>query len=174
MSALSSWVAVVRTYKRMIRRLVFVLALAAALGPATGPAHAQRCEAPPGTAAVDQYCEMIPEERGSTPSARYAESGTPGGGPETPLGERLASQGFDGVALATFVERTRPEGAVLGETAEQRASLEAAPDGPIAAVRSSVAAGPVTGTAFLLALLAIAALVAGLWALDRRRPRDDG
>ena len=174
MSALSSWDVVVRTFKRMIRRLVPLLVLAAALGPAAGPAHAQRCEAPPGTAAVDQYCEMIPEERGTTPSARYAGSGTPGSAPETPLGRRLAAQGFSGVALATFVERTRPEGAVRGETAEESASLEAPPDGPVAAVRSSVAAGPVTGTAFLLALLAIAVLVAGLWALDRRRPRDDG
>ncbi len=174
MSALSSWEAVVRTNMRMLRRLVSLLVLAAALGPAAGPAHAQRCEAPPGTAAVDQYCETIPEERGSTPSARYAESGTQGAEPQTPLGQRLAAQGFSGVALAAFVERTRPAGAVRGETAEQGASLEAAPDGPIAAVRSSVAAGPVTGTAFLLALLAIALLVAALWALDRRRPRDDG
>lgn len=174
MSAVSFWTPLGRTVKRMIRRVSLLLAVAATFGAMAESAHAQRCEAPPGTAAVDQYCEMIPEERGTTPSARYAEAGTPGSGPTSPLGQRLAAQGFAGVALATFVERTRPQGAVRGEVAEQRASLDAPSDGPIAAVRSSVTAGPVTGTAFLLALLAIAALVAGLWALDRRRPRDDG
>lgn len=173
MSALSCWAPVVRTSMRMIRRLTVLVILACALGPAAGSAHAQRCEAPPGTAAVDQYCEMIPEERGTTPSARYAESGTPGSAPETALGQRLVSEGASGVALATFVERTRPEGAFRGETAEQSASLAAPPEGPVAAIRSSVVAGPVTGTAFLLALFAIAALVAGLWAFDRRRPRDE-
>lgn len=173
MSAVSAPAAAERTRGRMLRRRVLLLVLAVLLGVAAEPASAQRCEAPPGTAAVDQYCEMIPEERGTTPSARYAESGAPAGAPQTPLGRRLASQGFAGVTLATFVERTRPQGAVRGETAEQSESLAAPPEGPIAAIRSSVGAGPMTGTAFLLALLAIAALVGGLWALDRRRPRDD-
>src|SRR4051812_32756573 len=41
------------------------LALCCVLTAVTAaPAAAQRCEAPPGTAAVDQYCETIPSASG--------------------------------------------------------------------------------------------------------------
>lgn len=155
----------------MLRGLLITLTLATLLGPATGTALAQKCEAPPGTAAVDQYCEVIPDERGSTPSARYADTKTSNG--TSALAQRLASQDLDGVALATFVERTRPQGAVKGTTAaRESASLAAPPSGPLAAVKASVGEGGIAGVGFVVALVAIAALVAVLWALDRRRRAD--
>lgn len=172
MTGLSAHRADPRTRPWMLRRLLLVLAVSTMLGPAAGTALAQKCEAPPGTAAVDQYCEVIPDERGSTPSARYADQAASNGG--SPLAQRLAAQDLDGAALATFVERTRPQGAVKGTTAQREsASLAAPPGGPIAAVKASVGEGGIAGIGFVVALVAIAALVAVLWAVDRRR-RPDG
>lgn len=150
---------------RLARHLA-VLALAAlAVAPA---ARAQSCEAPPGTAAVDQYCESIPAAGGSTSGPTFRD-GAPGAGGRDLAG--LADSGFDGPTLAAFVERTRPatrpSAEVRGEVAESAPPESSGVVGAIAAVAGD---GATIGRGFLLAILAVLAAVGGAWLWQRRTP----
>jgi hypothetical protein len=83
----------------LLRRLPLLLIVAFCLAPASASAQAGRCQAPPGTSAIDQYCEVVPDGTGG--------SSTSGPGPKTPGLSRaaqaaLSRQGADGSAVVSL------------------------------------------------------------------------
>ncbi len=171
-------------------RLRLVIALAAALVPsiAAPAAQAQGCEAPPGSAAVEQYCEAIPQGDGSQSGnnfQREASESTPGGGGtngqsggnpalSAEAARELQSSGADGEAVAELARASGggPTGASdeeAGEVAGTVAQSEAASGSPLKAVSASVENGPVAGPLMIWALLGATLIVLALgWMRFRR------
>lgn len=165
-----------------------VLLLLAAFALFATDARAQRCVAPPGTAAIDQYCETVPTaggDRGSAPPA--APRGVP---PRTV--RRLAASGDDGAALNRLLGQAPESGtgpastgrqggkgrpAVEGErgrggsrTATGTARTRPPSGNPLDAVRESVAGGTTLGSSFGWLLLGVTlALAAWAWVGVRGR-----
>jgi hypothetical protein len=86
---------------RTVRKLILVLW--SALAVSAPPAQAATCQAPPGTSAIDQYCEVVPDGTGG--------SSTGGAGPRTPgLADKteaaLARAGGDGRAIVELAKST--------------------------------------------------------------------
>lgn len=154
----------------MVRRLV-LLAFALAL-LAAAPAAAQRtCIAPPGTAAIDQYCEVVPDaggDRGSTdlrpPVAIPQETA-----------EQLARSGGQGEALLRQLgqDPAKPRGAgrrPSGPADSSDPGPSAPSDNPLDAVSSALSSGPTVSSGFIVALLAVTLLVLSWgWIAYRRR-----
>ena len=167
-------------------RVVLSLTLAlAALLLAIAPASAQTCNAPPGTAAVDQYCENVPSAGGDGGGG----GGSQGGSPAQALAEHrpaIRRAGQSGKELNTLPGRqTSPppapiaseqlEAAHLGsQEAQQDQPADASPrqpsSNPLGAVQSAVNSGSTIGDGFIWILIAIALLIAGTaWLRHRRR-----
>jgi hypothetical protein len=145
----------------MPRVLLVILAVAAGfVVPHT--AAAQRCVAPPGTAAVDQYCETVPTaegDRGSAdpPPAKLA--------PETVA---ALNRTPDGQALAQVLGQD----AATGKARNKRvpAVTPAPASDPFSAITQAIGDGSTIGTGFIIALIIIALLMAGWgWVAYRRR-----
>ncbi len=173
----------------VVPRIVLALLAASLLVPA--PAAAQRCVAPPGTAAIDQYCETIPTARGDRGS------GTPQPPPAAVVVPRrtlkeLAASGAEGAALnrelgaapesaAASGRPARPDGqGVKGERAQgtpaprtQGTPAQAPSANPLDAVRESATGGTTLGSGFSWLLLIVTlALVAWAWIGVRGRRTD--
>ena len=138
-------------------------------------ALAQRCVAPPGTSAIEQYCETVPGPGGdrgtAAPQAR---------GRELPPGvvSQLKRAGQDGAAL---LEATGASGDPVGAGGSARESSRpdkqddapapgATSDGgsPLSALEAAADSGPSTGALFLWVLAGLAALLtAGAWIRSR-------
>lgn len=132
-------------------------------------ARAQDCEAPPGTAAVDQYCESIPSSSRDTPSTSIDRTGAGGGGGNaTAASRRLAQSGTGGPELAAFVAQTRPQRAAQEVRGTVSASAPEPAGGFLRAVRFSTGTGDTTGAGFLIAIIAVLAAVGGWWLAQRR------
>lgn len=138
----------------------------------TGSAAAASCVAPPGTAAIDQYCETVP-----------GASGDRGSG-DPPLTARVPSKtaatlrrsGPDGVALAQALGHSSPQGskkprhesATSGRT--QATDPRAPSNNPLSAVGQAIGKGSTIGSGFVIALLAVTLVVVGWgWVAYRRR-----
>ncbi len=174
-----------------MRRLIVLLIATMAATP--GLAQAQRCEAPPGTSAVDQYCEAIPDANGtqSAQDARSQEAGT-SGALDARATRALEAEGADGQAVLGIASRSSSAGSIpidseknqgggagSSETAAAGLDSEAAatPGGeqqpsanPLRAVTSAVTNGDVMGQGFAWILVAIAVLaLGGRWIAFRSR-----
>src|SRR5262245_16828224 len=72
------------------------------------PARAQRCVAPPGTAAVDQYCETLPEAIGNRPAEPGGVAGAVASRPAPVTPQTLGSlvgAGPQGRRLAAYLRQ---------------------------------------------------------------------
>ena len=160
--------------------LVLVLAFPAG-------ASAQKCVARPGTAALDQYCETVPTDKGQTParpSAGRLRGALPAGAVD-----KLERHGKDGEAVLTLpsgpgsspppsgtapsgtqpLSTTRP-GASAG--AETDAPPDAPSANPIRGVFTALGGVGALGWGVVLALVAFAA-VAGAAAFTTRATARD-
>ena len=176
-------------------RLRLVIALLASLLAVTAApaAHAQGCEAPPGSAAVEQYCEAIPEGDGSQSGNNFqreaSESAAGGGstngqsgGESTALSaeaaQALQSSGADGEAVAELARASgggqtgTPSDSTNDETGEVAGTVaesDEASGSPLKAVSASVENGPVAGSLMIWALLGATLVVLALgWMRFRR------
>jgi hypothetical protein len=141
----------------------------------TTPASAaQKCVAPPGTAAVEQYCETIPSASGDTRSgdgpgaAHPIASGTldqisAAAGPEAVR----AIAGADAPAPSTA--RKPPERTSDPQPAGRPARPAPAESNPLSAVVSAASDGTEVGGPLVYILLALTlVLVSGAWMRFRR------
>lgn len=140
---------------------------------AAAPAAAQQCTAPPGTAAIEQYCETVPTAAGG---------GRPGSGtaavqPVPPAtAKELDAAGASGVRLDDVLRgapkpAATPPGARPGVPARParpvravpslEPALPAQPGNPLSAVMASVTGERTVGGGFPWVLLAIAVGVGG-------------
>jgi hypothetical protein len=160
--------------------LLLFLAVAA---PAT--AATTDCVAPPGTAAIEEYCETVPsatgDKGGGARSAQPLDRSTR---------EALRAQGADGQALAGLLRsdgsaaaprsgRTTKSGGTAagstgnrGEAAGSAASQDEPSGNPLHAVTSAVEAGPTLGGGLVWALLGITALMVAAGWMRLRARRD--
>ncbi len=178
----------------MMRPRLVIALLASLLAIIAAPAaHAQSCEAPPGSAAVEQYCEAIPEGDGAQSGndfRREATDSAAGGGGTTGQGgsgdstlspeatEALESAGADGAAVADLARassggrNTSSNGSSAseaGDVAGSSATSEEASGSPLKAVSASVENGPVAGSLMIWALLGATLVVLALgWMRFRR------
>ena len=158
-----------------MRRVLTLISLLLAL-VLVAPASAQQsCEAPPGTSAVDEYCETVPEAGGS----RSADAR-----PDRPVAlpsgtaKELARSGPDGEAL---LRQLGYDPAKVGEQANENRSapVEARPGGEPAPKEPSfnaldtvgqiISSGPTVGGGFGFVLLAIVLAMLGWGWIDYRR-----
>lgn len=167
--------------RRHVIRLSLLVALASLLVIAAPTMAQQRCEAPPGTAAIDQYCETVPSAGGEREARR---PNTPTTDPSRPsasgldaaTARALRAQGPDGRALAEQLEANRsgPSSASEAEAADGVAEPVAEnSESPTSAVRSAVADGATAGTTLPWALLAVTVLMLGLTWMRLRRSRPE-
>lgn len=155
----------------MPRLSLAVLVLLLAL-PST--AAAQRCQAPQGTSAVDEYCETVPGARGDEDPGR----GGAGSGISDSTAGALASRGAAGQALARSLgsptdAKPRHHGRKVGRSDKQPVGVAAAPDlpsaNPFGAVTRAVGGDTTIGGPFILALLAVVLLILGSGWIGYRR-----
>lgn len=178
------------TMRALLLSALFLLVLAA---PAS--ASTTNCVAPPGTAAIEEYCETVPSA-----------TGNPSGGARAPhplsgsTQAALRSQGADGKALAGLLrsDGSAPAGGASsssassssssssggggagggggaksrGGVADTSASQDEPSSNPLRAVTSAVQAGPTLGGGLVWALLAITALILAAAWLRLRARRD--
>jgi hypothetical protein len=165
-------------------RVVLSLALAlAAMLLATAPASAQTCNAPPGTAAVDQYCENAPSASGNGGGGGSQSGATTKPSNSTVRALARAGQGGEELNryLGTDVASTRVSGRQPNSKpsssdragAKKDRSAATPPNqpssNPLGAVQSAVNSGSTIGNGFIWALIAIALLIAGMaWVRHRR------
>lgn len=173
---------------------VVVVMLTASLWAVPVLAHAAppSCQAPPGTSAIDQYCETIPGasgDRGSRSSQRgqslrqvvpagvvgQLRRGGPAGQAILNLPATVASTN------ASAQKGASAQGPVGAETQRQgggprtRAQEPAAPgarsDNPLDAIRSAASSGTSAGSGLAWVLVALGVAMAGLaWVRYRRSP----
>lgn len=182
----------------MGRRLATTLLTCAFLGTLPAAAIAQECQGPPGTSAVDQYCESIPAAGGtSRPGSSSGQSGASGSSGASSVSgtvERQLAGSDDGQAVlglaaasATPSEAQGGGSATSGNASNGSAETPASSQRPadsqnaanipstsaLKAVSSSVQNGGTIGDAFIWALIGVTviAAVAG-WLSMRRRRRD--
>lgn len=175
-----------------MRVLLSALLTAALLAASPAAAQAQKCVSPPGTAAIDEYCETQPGVTG----ARGPDD--PGGGGNLPRGtvQKLSSAGADGEALvrATGAQPADPSGAQSGSAGTRRPGAggrgpggsdgrgggaqgdrhtvtpQAPSSNPLSAVTQSVGKGSSIGSGFVIGLLVLTLAMAGwAWVAYRRR-----
>jgi hypothetical protein len=165
---------------RAFRRLAFVtLLLAAVLVPS---AAAENCDAPPGTAAVDQYCENVPSASGPG-----SDSGSiPGPKVRRTVTRALQRSGDAGAQLDRFLgakssqsdarsaRRAARHPIASGDTEDLRPpshgrSPAHSSTDPLSAVQSAVSAGADVGSGFVWLLLALGLVITGAAWLRYRR-----
>jgi hypothetical protein len=175
---------------RLIRhQLSLTCALLLGAGLLAPAASAQRdCQAPPGRAAIEQYCEVLPSAGGDR-SAGDRRGGSGRDALPRSVRRQLDQAGAAGHAIAGLAGgsvgadearggRSRDgrtgEGAGGGVSSDGTASSGGVPgepsDNPLEAVRSAAEAGPSSGSALLWALAAATVLLVALaWLRHRRR-----
>lgn len=174
--------AVPRVSTRMRRVLAVTLAFLATSAAGPSVTGAQSCEAPPGTSAVEQYCEALPEASGtrSANESNRAANASRGRRPpslSTATAATLEASGSDGRAILNLARGTaagsRPGGRTLtGETGT--AAGEARPpaipsDNPLRAVQAAASQGRTVGGGLAWTILVGTAALAGVaWVRLRR------
>jgi len=157
------------TKKLRVLLLGSTIAVAALLVPAgVASAAPQRCEAPPGTAGIDQYCETLPGATGD----RESGAGPRAGRSLDPRTSRALEQaGQDGKGVLALPASGRGEGAGSGEgSAPAKQAVRKEPSGsPIGAIGSAIESGSTAGKGFIWLLLATGVGMAGIAWLRYRR-----
>ncbi len=137
------------------------------------PASAQNCVAPPGTSAVDEYCENVPDARGE----QGGKGGGSGGSGQVPPGTlgALAASGPNGEALvrslgkdpaAVKKPKRSQRGGAPGATARPP---EVPSSNPLNAVSQALGKGATIGSGFVFAGLALLlAMLVWAWTAYRR------
>jgi hypothetical protein len=158
-----------------------VLAMAlVALVPAV--AAAQRCQAPPGTAGIDQYCETIPGAGGNQnpDDAAGGSGGRAGEGLPRRARGALSRAGRDGAGVLRLTGeapagKSRKGTPPAGEgVASSQGGSSGTPSGdPLSAVRSAAESGATLSAALPLVLLGLALLALAVgWTRYRGRQSD--
>ena len=158
-----------------------MLALIAIL-VAAAPAAAQKCVAPPGTAAVDQYCENVPSATGNG-GGSDSNSSSGASAPRSTV-RALDRAGETGKELKTFLGEDVASAQGRSETEKRsprsadRKAQKSEPAGkaptqpssnPLGAVQSAVNSGTTIGNGFIWLLVALTLLIAGIaWTRYRR------
>ena len=130
----------------------FTIAIASVPGFAGVAAAAERCEAPPGTSGIEQYCETLPGAKGGS-----------GAGTEPPVGPSLQR-----TTIRRLERAGRDGGGVLalpasGRRANERVEAPSQPsESPLGAVGSAIESGPSTGSGFLWVLIAAGCAIGGI------------
>lgn len=172
-----------RTVMASRRRIPLVL-LPILLLTSAPPAIAQRCEARPGSSAVEQYCEAIPDGEGNQSAEDLADRQAPRadrGAVPPSASSALRAAGADGDQVLRLARATSPStgsadtdsgGRRLENPAAKQDRSEADPvpgNNPIVAVKSAAQRGATVNDGFLWVLLLIAVGAAGLsWVRVRR------
>jgi hypothetical protein len=90
-----------------------------------GTASAQKCIARPGTAALDQYCETLPTDKGDTP-ARPSDGKLRSSIPASDV-DRLERHGKDGQAVLALPTGPKPPSPPSGGSSSGGPALSATP-----------------------------------------------
>jgi hypothetical protein len=163
---------------------LLLLALTAML-LAAAPAAAQQCNAPPGTAAVDQYCENAPSASGNGGGSGGSGGSSGASAPRSTV-RALDRSGATGKELNRYLgEDVASARGGTGTTkgsknsSDRKSSSTRAPAGtaptqpssnPLGAVQSAVNSGTTVGGGFIWALVLLTLLIAGVaWTRYRRR-----
>jgi hypothetical protein len=165
-----------------------VLALAPLALP-SGAAAATTCQAPPGTSAIDQYCEALPSPGGSgsghhkhsKPVSNSTSKQLEQQGPTGQAVLNLANSSGDAHAApapkpVTHHHRrhhrsraTTPSPATPATPKPVSGSLPAPSSNPLSAVGSAIGTGSSTGAVLLWILVALAAVMGGTAVIGHRR-----
>lgn len=134
------------------------------------PAAAIECRAPPGTAAVDQYCETIPTATGDKGAGTGA---TRARQPVPPQTVAALAESATGRQLNAMLE-AKPSGskkrAEAADPERPSVQVEVPSPNPLLAVTSALEAGATISSGFPLLLLVSAILLAAAaWIAYRRR-----
>jgi hypothetical protein len=158
-----------------------VIAGLVVLALAPSAASAARCQAPPGTSGIDQYCEMIPGPAGPrTPDTAGPSSPARGGVSPVPSRARsaLGRAGKDGAAVVGLAnsggtQRHGTQQSKRGSPPGTGAGGAKTPSSnPLSAVSSAAQSGATLSPGLPLALIALALLAAGYgWVRYRARRR---
>lgn len=136
-----------------------VVLLLLVLAPAPASAADPTCQAPPGTAAIDQYCENVPPPTGGSGAGHGGSAPTQSAVPAR-TARQLAKHGA-GALLALAGGSTHAR-----DTGRQ----PAAPGSPLGSVGASLTRGDTIGSGLVWVLLAIALALGGAaWLRFRRR-----
>ncbi len=155
-----------RTTTRKLRALLLGSMIAgAALLVSAGAAAAQSCEAPPGTAGIDQYCETVPGAKGDR------ESGTGqrvGRSLDRGTSQALERGGRDGRGVLALPAAAGADG--RGDRAGPRRQEGEEPSGSaFGALGSGIESGSAAGQGFIWLLIAAGVGMAGIaWVRYRR------
>jgi hypothetical protein len=157
------------------RSLFVALAVATSLAY-PGAALGQTCQAPPGTAGIDEYCESIPAAGGVTGPG---DKGRTGPGIPAATRKTLLGQGAAGKAVAQLAP-VAPHGAggdksssSAGGSSNGGTPVHDQSNGALQAVASAVDTGVGSGPGFTWALLGLTALLgAAAWVRYRSRPSE--
>jgi hypothetical protein len=142
-------------------------------GPATGLAAAASCQAPPGTAALDQYCEVVPSAEGPGRGSSGGQTSTLSPSTSRAIASLPAAQARELRQVLSRLDTT-PGGPAADKSAGVSATNSkrpaAPPSNPLNAVTKAVGHGPTSGHVFPWFLVALwGILAAGSWTRYRRR-----
>lgn len=159
-----------------LRRIAALLVLTSALvAPAAAGAQAS-CEAPPGTGAIDQYCETIPQAQGPGAAGDPSSTRAPRPLPASTL-RALRGGGEDARALAESLAGPAGSSDRAGKGSEkagaapavQPPSSEDPSSDPFSAIKAAAGSGGGVGAGFVWALIALTLLMlAAAWLRFRR------
>ena len=133
---------------------------------AAAPAAAQQCNAPPGTAAVDQYCENVPSASGNGGGGSDGSSGATAPRSTVRALDRSGESGkelnrFLGEDVASARGRTGTKQGSKDSSDRKPSTREPAgtaptqpSSNPLGAVQSAVNSGTTVGSGFIWALVA--------------------
>lgn len=166
---------------RSPQKLLPLLAIAAIAMVWTPAARAARanCQAPPGTSALDQYCETIPAaggDRGTRDNsgARLGQSLSPRSAAALanagPTGRGVLALPAGSPARGAAANRAGQTGHKGGDSAS---TPQATSNDPLNAVRSAIASGTRAGSGFVWVLIGIGVFMGALGWIRYRRASDD-
>ena len=168
-------------------------------GAATAPTTT--CQAPPGTSAIDQYCEALPSPGGgsskhhkkhsspvSKQTTKELEQSGPAGKAVLGLADSSGSAGAQKAAPSAAGKRlaavkrhhkrhaaaSSPSSNVPSAGTNSAPALPAPDSNPLSAVGSAIGTGSSTGAVFLVLLVALAVVMGGTAVIGYRRRAREG
>jgi hypothetical protein len=158
-----------------LRRIAALLVLTSALVAPAGAGAQASCEAPPGTGAIDQYCETIPQAQGPGAAGDPSSTRAPRPLPASTL-RALRGGGDDARALAESL--AGPAGSDRAGKGSEKAgaapavqppSSEDPSSDPFSAIKAAAGSGGGVGAGFVWVLIALTLLMlAAAWLRFRR------
>lgn len=152
-------------------RYVALLVAVGALALPAGASAQTSCQAPPGTGAIDQYCETIPRAEGPGGAGNPGSTRAPQPLPPSTL-RALRGGGEDARALADSLGKGGRKGGAA--PALEAPSSDEPSSNPLPAIKASVGSGGGIGAGFVWILVGITLLMLALaWLRFRRGPASD-